>query len=194
MRAPLWIFGTLLAACTQTSSNQEISSPQRFNHPEVYKVIHRVIADQGLDKNLGIDLNPTEAQSLSQYFLNQMLLDTTQEASVIAIENGKLIIKDSAIFLMSRKKWLTQEDVDHMLTQKEKLKDFQWDNARLGFNSGNEREWYEFSVPLFSKDSTKIVMEYQWRCNQFLCGHDVPVLLTWENGIWILETGPVTNH
>ena len=79
-------------------------------------------------------------------------------------------------------------DIDYMLKQKEEHLSFKWDNSRLGFNRDNNKQWYVFSVPLFSKDKSKAVMMIE-DLYQGLCGYGWTVLFKKENDKWTSQTG-----
>ncbi|MBI3220580.1 MAG: hypothetical protein HYZ44_13785 [Bacteroidetes bacterium] len=168
-----------------------VSAKGDLNNVDLYEALQFVISDQQLDKRLGIKTTPI---SLSEHFLTERLIDTLDNSSIIEIKEGKLVLKDSFSISFHPPRVLTREDIDFMLNQQRILEDFYWDNSRLGFNTSNTKEWYEFSIPLFSRDSSKIVMQMYWTCDQFLCRHDTPILLTKDEGHWAADTGPVVLH
>lgn len=174
-----------------TEKTGTISTKKDGHNVDLYEPLQFVISDQQLDKRLGIKAIPI---SLSENFLAERLIDTLGDSSIVEIKEGKLVLKDSFSISIHPPRVLTHEDIDFMLNQQRILKDLYWDNSRLGFNASNTKEWYEFSVPLFSCDSSKVVMQMYSTCDQFLCRHDTPILLTKNEGHWTADIGAVVFH
>ncbi len=144
----------------------------------IYDFMQRVILLKHLNLNYGLSLEPETRCDLSQddsSFLKTLLIEEEEKKEK---ENGLI-----TIYSMELKKCLSQNDIKDMLFQKEKLKNFNWDNARLGFNLGNSKNWYSFSVPLFSRDKKKVILMIRDLCPG-LCGTGSTVLFTQEKGIW----------
>lgn len=175
----------------QTTNNSTVLVKKDTSHAELYKVLQFVIADQQLNRRTGIN---TEPIPISEQYLLERLIDTTDVSSAVVLKDGKLVLKDTFTYTIHPPRVLTNDDISFMKSQLAKLKNFYWDNTRLGFNASNEKEWYQFSVPLFSRDSTKIVMHMYWTCNQFMCRDETPILVKKEQGHWIVETGPILYH
>lgn len=90
-------------------------------------------------------------------------------------------------------KCLTKGDIDEMLSQKKKLSNLTWDNSRLGFSSTNNKNWYCFSRPLFSKDRKKVILMIRNLCPG-LCGTGWTVVFTKLNNKWTSQTGGQRIH
>jgi len=168
-----------------------ISAKRDLPNADLYEALQFVISDQLLDMHLGIKTTPI---SVGEHFLAERLIDTVDNSSIFEIKDGQLVLKDSFSISIHPPRVLTREDIDFMLKQQRTLKHFYWDNSRIGFNASNTKEWYEFSIPLFSSDSSKVVMQMYWTCDQFLCRHDTPIVLTKEDGHWAADTGPTVFH
>ncbi len=175
-----------------SSTNKIIAENKTYGNDAIYKVVQFIIQDQHLDRRLGFRALPIE---ISTHFIQERAIDTVdRDNSFVEIKDGKFKLRESATFYLKPRQCLTKEDIATMSDQLTALKDFRWDNTRLGFDTENKKEWYEFSVPLFSKDSSKVLMKMYWRCDQFLCGHDTAILLTKENGLWTSEADFIAVH
>jgi hypothetical protein len=89
--------------------------------------------------------------------------------------------------------FIDKNDIHEMLLQKEKLKNFFWDNAKLGFNSSNRDHWYSFSIPLFSKDRKKMVIKIEDLCTG-LCGGGGIYVFNNENNKWTSTITSTISH
>ncbi|MES2381920.1 MAG: hypothetical protein V4538_12815 [Bacteroidota bacterium] len=160
-----------------------ISEPDTSNQA-IYNFMKVVIADQKLDLNYGLTLEPQPNFDLSQddqTFLNTMLIDNKKED--IQVDTGNWVNTTSTISSSQLNKCLTKPDIKFMLEQKARLKIFSWDNSRLGFNLNNRKNWYVFSVPVFSQDKKKVVMMIRNLCPG-LCGTGWTILFEKEKGEW----------
>ena len=154
----------------------------------VYDLMRFVIADQELDKTHGLRIIPQEDCSLDKTdreFLSE-LIEVQSADSTYPSDSGKFELHMPTTFELT--KCLTQDDVDFMLNQKIEKAAFRWDNVNLGFNLKNTNNWYEFSVPLFSKDKQKAVMMVRDLCKG-LCGTGWTLLLIKEDGKWTSQKG-----
>jgi hypothetical protein len=136
-----------------------------------------VIAEQQLDLTHGLSLKPEQGCDLSD--------DDKKFLETLLIEKAK---PDNDTYSMELPKCLTNGDIEEMLLQKEKLKQFRWDNTRLGFELLNRENWYCFSIPLFSKDRKKVVMMIRDLCPG-LCGSGRTIVFTNENNKWTSHSG-----
>lgn len=174
----------LLLACGHKSDSNET----------VYELLDFVIKDQALDKNHGLALEPELRCSLDktdEEFLKD-LVETPISNDTAAYSKFQLTIPDTFYFVQLTK-CLSKNDVDYMIQQRDKNKDFNWDNSKLGFNLHNKHHWYVFSVPLISEDRTKAVMMIRDLCKG-LCGQCWTLLLTKQNGHWKSERGLTWLH
>lgn len=178
---------TLKLADTLTRGKSNIRDT---SNQYIYDFMQVVIADQKLDLSYGLTIEPSRGCDLSQddsTFLKTLLIekskpkkDTSDWRNVTVTFNGL-------------SKCLMKADIDEMLLQKEKLSKFTWDNSRLGFNNSNNKNWYCFSIPIFSKDKTKAVMMIRNLCPG-LCGTGWTVLFINENNRWTSTTGGQWMH
>jgi hypothetical protein len=88
---------------------------------------------------------------------------------------------------------LTANDVDDMLRHKKSLTGFKWDNSRLGFNLSNRKNWFSFSIPLFSRHKDKVIMKIESLCPG-LCGTGYTVIFVMENGKWVSHSSGYWYH
>ena len=171
-----------------TKSTPILSEKDSINDNEIYDFMQIVITDQKLQKEKGLTLEPQLSCDLSlddKEFLKTLLIDTAKH-EIISDTSDRRNRTFTAIDLLG--KCLTNDDIDFMLQQKNHHLSFKWDNSRLGFNSNNDKYWYVFSVPLFSKDKTKAIMMIRDLC-QGLCGGGWTVLFKKENSKWVSQTG-----
>jgi hypothetical protein len=144
-----------------------------------------VIADQKLDLSYGLTVEPEQGCDLSQddkTFLKTLLIEKSKSKS----DTGDW--RNMTITVNQLPKCLTSGDIDEMLLQKDKLSNFTWDKSRLRFSSSNDKNWYCFSRPLFSKDGEKVVMMIRNLCPG-LCGTGWTVMFTKQNDKWTSQTG-----
>ncbi len=161
---------------------------------EVYELMQFVIADQELNKTYGLQL-ASEENCNSDISDKEFLTDLIKDEIIndTPIDSGKFGLFIPIKFEIKLKKCLTQDDVDFMLNQKIENTNFQWNNTRLEFDSNNTKDWYVFSVPLFSKDKMKAVMMVQHLC-EGLCGQGWTLLLTKEDDKWTSQKGSSWIH
>jgi len=143
----------------------------------IYAFVKEIMAQQNIDLNNGLQLeaepNVAENQDDKTY-LKSLLINENE----INRQNYSTIIT-----LTIPGKCLTKKEMKSMLDQKRKFKNFKWDNSILGFNIENKKNYYTFSVPLFSPDKTKAVMMIKSICPG-LCGSGQTILFKKENGEW----------
>jgi hypothetical protein len=173
-----------------TQSRQKISKDN-----EIYELLHFVIVDQSLNRNYGLQIEPEQNCSLNRSdedFLRDLIVK--EQATEVTPDTGEIQLDSISKLMVGTKiefripQCLTVEDVDFMLSQKSAHSNLKWDNSRLGFNLGNENNWYTFSLPLLSKDKTKSIVMIRELCNG-LCGHGWILLLTKQNGKWTSQKG-----
>lgn len=167
-----------------SSAETKPNTPDTSNQ-FIYDFMKVVIADQKLDLSYGLTIEPEQGCDLSQEdktFLKTLLIEKTQSKK----DTGDW--RNMTITSNQLPKCLTKEDIDGMLSQKEKLSNFTWDNSRLGFNLSNNKNWYCFSRPLFSVDRQKAVMMIRNLCPG-LCGTGWTVVFTKQNNKWTSQTG-----
>lgn len=201
MRYLRLLFLFLLLGCNQTS--------KEFNHEAVkviadtptttatailpdtsnqfiYDFMKVVIEEHKLNLTHGLTIEPQQCCDLSgddYSFLKTLLVETKkQEGIKDRSERGRI-----KVFSLELPKCLTQADIIAMLEQKKKmLPAFKWDNSRLGFDLANNKNWYCFSIPLFSTDKKKAVMMIKDLCRG-LCGTGTIVLFRKEKNKWRSE-------
>jgi len=191
--------------CTQSnrSSNHELvagldtstikTSTSTANIPDtsnqyIYDFMKIVIREQKLNLTYGLTIEPESGCDLSgddYSFLKTLLIETKKQEN--NTDTGDWRKMTVSIFEMP--KCLTHADIKSMLGQKSKLLPiFKWDNSRLGFDLTNNKNWYCFSIPLFSADKKKAVMMIRDLC-QGLCGTGWTVLFRKEQNKWVSQTG-----
>ncbi|AXG70544.1 hypothetical protein KORDIASMS9_02784 [Kordia sp. SMS9] len=183
----------LVISCQKTHQNNA--------HPEIYDFMEIVIKEQKLDPSYALRLLPesrfTSFDSDSIMFNN--LLFKIQQKKIM--EKNKKEEEPNVLneILRSPMNWLyylddiTEEDIAAMKQQKKELINFKWDNSKLGFNQSNKKNWYAFSIPLFSKDKTKVVMMIKDLCSG-LCGGGKTILFTKKDHTWTSTIGSFWYH
>jgi hypothetical protein len=155
---------------------------------DIYDFVKVVIADQKLDLLYALTNEPEQSCDLSQddnAFLKTLLIE--QQKQKENADTGDWRTKTITVNLFELPKCLTEDDIAYMLSQKLKLSTFKWDNSRLNFNPNNNKNWYCFLLPLFSKDRRKAVMMIRNLCPG-LCGTGRTVLFTKQHSKWISQT------
>ena len=153
----------------------------------IYDFMKVAIAEQKLNLSYGLTLDAEQGCDLSQddkTFLKSLLIEKTQPK----IDTGDWRNATVTVSLYELPKCLTKSDINEMLLQKQKLSKFTWDNSRLGFNISNNKNWYCFSIPLFSRDKKNVVMMIRELCPG-LCGTARTMVFTKENKKWVSATG-----
>lgn len=161
----LVITAVIFYSCNQPSkpntkrSNKEINQ----NFPcsdtissDIYDFLNIVIRGHNLDTTYGIrevplqDLNSGEPDSsfLQKHLIPYPVLKKAERNPFNVIAIGGEIDK-----------CLNKEDIQYMLSQKNKNVNFQWQSKCVNLKDTNKfGEKYIFSVPLFSKDKTKFII------------------------------------
>lgn len=177
------ILFVLLFTCV--GCQKSISSGINSNK-DIYDFMKIIIDEQKLNLKYGIRLEPESNFNLTEPDSESFkLLLTKLESSKQKTDSLNFRLDWNSLTLLSD---LTKEDILGMISQKEDLKPFKWNNARLGFNLSNKSDWYSFSVPLFSKDKKKAVMMIRNLCSG-LCGEGKTVLFIKKNGKWTSSYG-----
>lgn len=177
----------MLIGCDSVTDSNEVAKQH------IYDFMKIVIEEQELNLNHGLrikpeldfDISKTDEENFKS-FLNELESKNKIETS----DTLDWIFDYKALSTLSDFK---KEDIFAMIQQKENIKEFEWDNSKLGFNLSNENNWYSFSVPLFSKDKNKAVMKISSLC-QGLCGTGNTVVFTKKNGKWTSATTGLWLH
>jgi hypothetical protein len=146
----------------------------------IYDFMKMVIAERQLKLGYGLAIEPEQDCDLSSddaVFLKTLLIEKKKKTDVPEDATGVLIT------LNELPKCFTKADVENMLQQKKAFSKFTWDNSRLGFNADNHKNWYCFSVPLFSRDRKKAIMMIRNLCPG-LCGTGSTAVFINKNGKW----------
>ena len=146
----------------------------------IYDFMKIVIAERQLNLGYGLAIEPEQDCDLSSddvVFLKTLLIEKKKKTDVPEDATGVLIT------LNELPKCFTKADVENMLQQKKAFSKFTWDNSRLGFNADNHKNWYCFSVPLFSRDRKKAIMMIRNLCPG-LCGTGSTAVFINKNGKW----------
>jgi hypothetical protein len=145
---------------------------------ELYDVINFIIVDKNIDMRLRLMSHSENNLSADDnIFLEERVYEEPN-----SLENDRSII--SEINSSQNNTRISAKDKDHILRQKKTLKDFVWDNGRLGFSNHDTSDYYIFSPPLFSCDSTIAFVRIHYICKPFLCGTDQVYALTKKDGHW----------
>ena len=178
---------------TTTSHHSEIlSDVQDSSNQDIYDFMKIVIANQKLNSNYGLTIEPEAGCDLSgndNEFLKTLLIE--KEIKNEKVDTGDW--RNISITLADVNKCLTTNDIKTMLEQKKRLFSFKWDNRRLGFNLSNRDNWYCFSIPLFSKDKTKVVMMIRDLCKG-LCGSGSTIVFSKAKGKWSSQSLGIWYH
>ncbi|WP_018342056.1 hypothetical protein [Cytophaga aurantiaca] len=175
----------------------------------LYDFIKMVEKDQKLDYSYGLTLKPNEDLSTTEddsylwRFLKRtsqpIKTETTKNTSLIQDSTQTVVKSDSIKILIPTEPFtisstvfpnpiesecLTKGDIKYILAEKRRLKNFRWDNQRLGFNLENTNNWYVFSLPYFSKDKKTALICIRSLCKPFLCGDGYVLLYRFENNQW----------
>lgn len=197
------ILGTILTVLCLTNCDKGTKTDQgrlfdqadgQITAVDIYSTINYIITEQKLNKDYGLKIVPADQWDLSKEdkeFLTGLILTKEQKDSLGG--NRKLSITVPLIHDLGLQKCLTKEDADFMLSQKETNKDFQWDNSKLGFNLDNHDNWFEFSVPLFTKDKSKAIFLVAKLCKG-LCGTEQTFLVETSGDSRTYKTGYLYNH
>jgi hypothetical protein len=198
--------GTLILSCAEPRRESPVIrrvSESKVIIPKadqkLYDVVKFIIEEQKLNRSYAINIAPLKniSQEDDEYYLMGLLIKARAEdittQKIAALDSFHYVI-DIPPYDFRLKDCLMKEDVDYMLHQKKKRHQFVWDGTALGFNAKNSHSWYSISVPLFSVDSSKVLVGVQFRCDQFMCGNEVDILLTKVDGKWESRTGPVIVH
>lgn len=156
-----------------------IALPDTANQ-DIYDFMKIVIAERQLNLGFGLAIEPEQNCDLSSddaIFLKTLLIEKKRSVKESDGLNN-LIVTGNEL-----PKCFTKADVEDMLQQKKTFSTFTWNNTRLGFNPDNKKNWYCFSVPLFSKDRKKAIMMIRNLCPG-LCGTGSTVVFTKENKKW----------
>ena len=155
----------------------------------IYDFMKIVIEEQQLNLDYGLEIEPKQRCDLStedSVFLQTLLIKKNIKKK--SNELNRILISMNEL-----PKCLTRSDVEGMLQQKKRLSKFLWNKSRLGFNLNNNKNWYNISVPLFSKDKSKVVMTIENLCPG-LCGTGSTVVFTKKNGKWNSTDGGIWYH
>ena len=178
---------TTATTSSSISTTSEPTVDLVVSENEIYEFMKIVIAEQKLSYDNGFDISAPDywtKESLMTY-----LTDTIKKKQTTKADNFTF----STFTSFTANKCLTMQDINFMLKQKNALTNFKWDSKQFNFNKDNNKNWYTFSVPLFSKDKNKVVIQIGNLCSG-LCGTGWTVLFTKENGKWNSWTGEKWIH
>ncbi|MEO8770734.1 MAG: hypothetical protein ABI402_11630 [Ferruginibacter sp.] len=147
----------------------------------IYDFMKIVIVEEKLDLSYGLSTVPEQRCDPGQEdkdYLSRLLIKKKEKSKPININEWQTIKLS-----VEPERCLTNTDRNSMLLQKEKLDSFEWDISRLGFKSMNNKNWYSFSVPIFSADKRKAIMMIENLCPG-LCGTGNTIVFTKENNKW----------
>ena len=179
---------------TISSPSNDLANKHDTSNQNIYDFMKVVIATQKLDLSYGIEIDPQPNCDLSQddkTFLNTLLIENKKHET--KADTNDLINLSISSNMLERNKCLTKADITSMLEQKESLATFRWSNSRLGFSQTNDKNWYCFSIPIFSLDKNKVVMMISSLCPG-LCGTGSTVLFVKEKDKWVAKTSEQWVH
>jgi hypothetical protein len=181
----------------QKSETSKVLSQNELTTKEIYDFIQVVIAEQKLNKNHKLDITPPTHCSITDndsIFLMQFLIDTSKikednSFSTYDSISGKYKphLSEQTFSFPIRPQILTLDDINFMLLQNRQLVNFKWDNNRLNFNQSVSKAWYEISLPMFSKDKTKVIIRVSDLCPG-LCGNGNIYLFVKKGNEWDIMT------
>jgi hypothetical protein len=185
-----------LFGCSQTPKSDPgipVSNqmPVDTSDKEIYDFMKELISEEHLSLVNGLETVPQANCNLlkpDEEYLNNFLIGSNKNRNSLEQSSGKF---SNTFDQFDR--CLSKEDINFMLNQKNAHRTFKWNNYRLGFNKENRNLWYIFSIPLFSKDKTRVLMMIRALCPG-LCGTGSTVLFKKENGKWISETADLWYH
>lgn len=207
----LVIITAFSVACANPEKNSTIIEQivsEKDTVQYIYDFMRVVINDQKLNYGYGLTLSPESNISgdgdndsfLNGFLIDQHLNTEIEKKSSISRNDTTQIINSDSIYklkipelkisvvpLLSQGQsiqCLTKTDIDYILSEKERLKNFQWNNQRLGFNLKNTNNWYVFSIPSFNKDQTIAFIQIRDLCKPFLCGSSYTLIYTFKNNQW----------
>lgn len=152
---------------------------------EIYDFMKEIIVSGNLVLTDPLEAEPQQNCDLNQpdnIYLNNFLIDSKRDSETIDPKTGNYSYPTD---LFDR--CLTKEDIHFMLSQKNANREFKWNSSRLGLTAGNNDLRYALSVPLFSRDRSKVIMMVRQLCPG-LCGGGETVLFKKENNKWISKT------
>jgi hypothetical protein len=164
-----------------------VSQPDTSNQG-IYDFMKIVIAEKKLDLTNGLAIDPEQGFDINEddkAALQKLLIEPEKKATIDTGDYRTITFTAGEVGL---EKCLTKTDIKQMLLQKAQLASFQWDNSRLGFNMSNDKNWFSFSIPLFSKDKSIAIMKIEDGCPG-LCGTGETVLFRKQQNKWTCETG-----
>lgn len=167
------------------------------SNPHIYRFLQMVIRNRNLNRSYGISLNAEANCSTygdDRIFLRKELLikkEKKKPEPVVDSLTGYYVVNIEYLFGYER--CLTPTDINDMLWQQKQFAGFKWNNERLGFNLKNRKNWYSFSVPLFSRDGKKAVVKVSSLCPG-LCGTGNTLLYIKKKGKWVCSEGPPWWH
>lgn len=172
----------LIYGCAQSDqvaddSIQATAAQPTDREAAIYDFIKMLIADQELDKTNWLNPLPAEFPAAR---LNEMLIDS---GSRQPIEVSPKLGNVQAETHFGLPQCLRQDDIFFIQKQLPGHTGFQWDHSRLGFASHQTDHWYQFSVPVFSIDSTKAIITLLSLCKG-LCGHGQTLVYQKTNHQW----------
>jgi len=156
----------------------------------IYDFMAVVINNKKLNLKYGLLIDPSQDFSLE--YKDKEFLETLLEKKEPPVKTNTRSIPIEFTF-DPYDKCLTRMDIDQMLRQKEINKNIRWSNSRLGFDLTNHKNFYCFSVPVFSLDKKKAIVKISDLCPG-LCGTSETVLFKKENGKWISQSGFAALH
>lgn len=154
------------------------SQNKKLNNDEIYSIIKVVIKRDKLKKSFGLAKKPLERYTtMDESFLKEYLK--------INNKNNEDKNNDTEIITnisFPNKELLDEHEIIEMLDSKNNFKNFEWNNSHLKF-SRNNKKYYQFSIPLFNKDRTKVIIQYNYNCPG-LCGHGKTLFMNKIDNDW----------
>lgn len=152
---------------------------------EIYDFMKEIIVSEKLDLTNRLASEPQQNCDLSEsdnLYLNHFLIGAKKKTDTFDPKTGIYSVTNDAF-----DRCLTRDDINFMLSQKNENRGFKWNTSRLGFTTDNSEFWYVFSIPLFSRDRTKVIMMIRNLCPG-LCGNGKTVLFKKENNKWVSKS------
>lgn len=170
------ILSAALIGCKETPKPNSVIVPSTqmpvdTTDKEIYDFMKEMISRDSLKLENGLEVEPEPSCQLytpDKDYLANFLIGSKKDPNTFDMFD----------------RCLTKADIDFMLSQKKSHNGFKWNTSRLGFNKENSKYYYTFSIPLFSRDKTKVIMMIRDLCPG-LCGSGTTILFKKENNEWV---------
>jgi len=153
---------------------------------EILDFIHFLISSGELQTEKYLSSNPEPFFPCSEdEILQELLIKTTAKDT--------LPLKQRIFTITSSHKVLTEKDIEFIEVQHQRFENFQWDTKSLGFNQETTDYWNKLSLPYFSVDKQKVLIQMRGLCSG-LCGGGEILLFEKKDNQWKKATLTIWYH